>query len=169
MAGDTTLSQHEAIEEFWKHVTNRTTVMLGLSGAHDLQPMTAFTEQDDSVIWFFTRNDTDLAREVAAHGDGRLVFNSPDDKLFADVTGELAIDHDAARIDRYWNPVVAAWYPDGKDDPHLTLLRFAPQRGQIWASKQGLARFAFEITRANVTKTEPRLGGTSKVDFGRPH
>jgi general stress protein 26 len=27
-------------------------------------------------------------------------------------------------IDRLWNPFIAAWYEEGKDDPKLCLLRF---------------------------------------------
>ena len=33
-------------------------------------------------------------------------------------------------MDRYWNPVLSAWYPDGKDDPRLTLLRFDVDDGE---------------------------------------
>lgn len=158
------VSQREALDQFWKHVKNRTTVMLGLAAQNHAQPMTAFTEPDDGVIWFFTRDDTDLANDVGVGTEGRLIFNS-EDELFADVTGALTPAHDRERIDRYWNPVVAAWYPAGKDNPHLTLLRFEPQEGQVWVSKQGLLRFAFEITRANMTKTPPDLGGKADVRF----
>jgi len=158
------ISQREALDQFWQQVKDRTTVMLGLSAQNHAQPMTAFTEPDDGVIWFFTRDDTHLVSDLGAGAEGRLIFSSNDD-LFADVTGALTPAHDRSRIDKYWNPVVAAWYPEGKDDSHLTLLRFEPQDGQIWVSKQGLLRFAFEITRANMTKTLPDLGGRADVSF----
>jgi len=160
------LSSAEAATEFWQHVKNGTTVMLGVNAVDQLtQPMTAFTESDDGVIWFFTRNDTDIAHDAATDADGRLIFASKDQEVFADVTGTLQVRHDRARIEKYWNPMVAAWYPEGKDDPHLTLLCFTPHQGQVWVSKQGLIRLVFEVTKANITKTMPDVGGSAEVQF----
>ncbi|MGE3335016.1 MAG: pyridoxamine 5'-phosphate oxidase family protein [Rhodospirillaceae bacterium] len=159
------ISNSEAIREFWDHLKDRTTVMLGAAGGDRMQPMTAFSEPDNELVWFFTRNDTDLAQEAVGTTDARLIFAAKDEKLFADISGALVIEHDRGRIDRYWNPVVAAWYPDGKDDPHLTLMKFSPRAGQVWVSQKGLFGFAFEITKANVAKTQPDLGGSAKVTF----
>ena len=41
-------------------------------------------------------------------------------------------------IDRLWNRFVAAWYAGGKADPKLCLLRFDPERGQIWLNENSL-------------------------------
>ena len=52
--------------------------------------------------------------------------------------GELFADNDRATIDRLWNPFVAAWFEGGKDDPNLQLLRFEPDRAQIWLNENSL-------------------------------
>jgi len=163
-----TLSAEEAVRQFWASLTDRSTVMLGVHGSDErLQPMTAFSEPETGLIWFFTRNDTDLARETRPGSEGRMIFAARNEELFADISGTLLIDCDRPRINKYWNAVVAAWYPEGKDDPHLTLLRFQPKNGQVWISKQGLLRFAFQVTKANVAKTKPDLGGSAEVTFPR--
>jgi general stress protein 26 len=59
--------------------------------------------------------------------------------------------------------VLAAWYPEGKDDPHLMILRFDGEDGRIWVSDGGLVKFAFEIAKANLTKTLPDAGGVTDV------
>ena len=69
-------------------------------------------------------------------------------------------------IDRYWNPVLAAWYPDGKDDPHLTILRFDADDGRVWVNEGGFFKFAYEIAKANLTKTLPDSGGVRDVNLG---
>jgi general stress protein 26 len=145
----TQLTDADAVREFWDHS----------------QPMTAFTEPADQLIWFFSRNDTDFAAQVAAGAEGRLIFMSKDQEVYADVIGQLSLAHDKDRIARYWNPMVAAWYPDGQDDSHLTLIRFIPNRGQIWVSKQGLLSLAFQVAKANITKTMPDVGGNAEVVF----
>lgn len=159
------ISNTEAIDEFWDHLKDRTTVMLGAVGGDRTQPMTVFAERDNELMWFFTRNDTDLAQEAVGTTDARMIFGSKDEKLFADISGTLSIEHDRGRIDKYWNPVVAAWYPDGKEDPHLTLMKFSPRSGQVWVSQKGLLGFAFEITKANIAKTMPDIGDSAKVTF----
>jgi general stress protein 26 len=50
----------------------------------------------------------------------------------------LSVDNDRAVIDRLWNRFVAAWYEHGKDDPKLALLRFDPDRGEIWLDGSSL-------------------------------
>lgn len=137
--GDRILTAAEAEEEFWDHLKTSNTGMLGLDqpGYHS-QPMTAFREEETGTIWFFTRDDTDLARDAALPDQSAMfTYGSKDQEVWACIHGTLTRAHDRERIDRFWNPILAAWYPEGKDDPHLTLLRFDADDGRIWVSKQG--------------------------------
>ena len=165
MADDKTNSA-DAAQEFWKHLGDSTTVMLGINAPEQhTQPMTAFAEPDNNTIWFFTRDDLDLAREVRAGQDARMILMSKDREVYADIRGALDCLRDRARIDKYWGPMVAAWYPQGKDDPHLILLRFVPEEGQVWVSDKGIIRLAFEVAKANITHTAPKAGGVADVSF----
>jgi len=162
------LTAADAEKEFWDSLKTSNTGMLGLDqpGYHS-QPMTAFREEETGTIWFFTRDDTDLARDAAVgSGQGAMfTYQSKDQKVFACIHGDLSLDHDRQRIDRYWNPVLSAWYPDGKDDPHLTMLRFQADDGRVWVSDKGVLGFAFEITKANLTKTPPDVGDVADIDL----
>jgi len=40
-------------------------------------------------------------------------------------------------IERLWNPIIASWYKDGKDDPDLLLLRFDTERADVWEANTG--------------------------------
>ncbi len=161
------LSAAEAEKEFWKHLKDSNTGMLGLDqpGYHS-QPMTAFREEETGTIWFFSRNDSDLARDAAIPDQSAMfTYASKDQEVWACIHGTLSVSHDQERIDRFWNPVVAAWYPEGKDDPHLTLLRFDADDGQIWLSKKGPVKFMYEIAKANLTKSIPDVGSVAKVNL----
>ncbi len=165
MADDLTAA--EAEKEFWKHLKSSNTGMLGLDqpGYHN-QPMTGFREEETGTIWFFTRDDTDFARDVAVGGQtGMFTYQSKDQQVYACIHGDLSIDQNRERIDKYWNPVLAAWYPEGKDDPHLTLIRFDGDDGRVWVSKKGPVGFMFEIAKANLTKTLPDAGGVADVNL----
>jgi len=167
--GDKTLTAAEAEDAFWDHLKKSNTGMLGLDqpGYH-AQPMTAFREAETGTIWFFTRDDTDLARDTALPGGQSAMFHygSKDQNVWACIHGQLSVHgHDREIIDRHWNPVLAAWYPDGKDDPHLTILKFDGDHGRIWVNQGGLFKFAWEIAKANATDTLPDTGGVRDVNL----
>lgn len=161
-----TLSPAEAQDAFWKSLKSSNTGMLGLEqpGYHS-QPMTAFRDEETSTLWFFTRDDTALSKDVAEAGQSAMfTYGSKDQKVWACIHGRLSVHgHDAAIIDEHWNPILAAWYPEGKTDPHLTLLRFEADDGRIWVSDGGLVKFAYEIAKANLTKTLPDAGDVADV------
>lgn len=164
---DTILSPADAEQAFWEHLKESNTGMLGLDqpGYHS-QPMTAFREEETGTIWFFTRNDTDLAKDAALPDQSAVfTYGSKDQEVWASIHGTLSVDNDRSRIDKYWNPILGAWYPEGKDDPHLMLLRFDAADGRIWVSKKGPVRFMMEIAKANLTKTLPDAGGVADVNL----
>ena len=118
------------------------TMMLGLDGVEDghARPMTAQVENDQSPIWFFASRDNELVHKLGAGKGNRAIatFASKGHDLFATVHGHLRIDNDRAVIDRLWNRYVAAWYPGGKDDPKLALLRLDGERAEIWEDASSL-------------------------------
>ena len=59
------LTPAKAEEAFWDSLKKSNTGLLGLDqpGYH-AQPMTAFRDEETGTIWFFTRDDTDLARDA---------------------------------------------------------------------------------------------------------
>jgi len=135
-------NEAEIEEKFWKALKSDMTMMLGLSGVDDehSQPMTAQVDEDQTrgPIWFFTSKDVQL---VKAMGQGHRAFASFTSKghdLFASLQGELVLDNDRATIERLWNRFVAAWYPGGKDDPKLQLIRLEPEHAQIWLNENNV-------------------------------
>ena len=163
---DQVLSPAEAEDQFWKHLKSSNTGMLGIDrpGYH-AQPMTAFRHEETGTIWFFTRTDTDLVADAGGGADAMFTYGSKDQEVWACFHGKLTVDKNQAVIDQHWNPIVAAWYPEGKDDPHLTLLRFDGDEGRVWVSKKGPVGFFYEIAKANLTKTTPDAGGVADVNL----
>ena len=163
---DAVHDQGEAERRLWKEIDDARFGMLGVpaTGGH-FQPMTAFAEPDDNALWFFASNDNDLIKAVQ-DGEDKAMFivQAKDQDYQACVGGRLSEDRDRERIERYWTPMVAAWFPRGKDDPTLTLLRLDLGDAQTWISK-GAVRFAWEIAKANVTGDRPDVGRQEHVNL----
>lgn len=120
--------------KFWKAVGSDRTVMLGLEGVSEgyPRPMTAQLDGEHGPIWFFTSKDNALAQLLTGERRAFATFASKGHDLFATVHGTLAVDNDRAKVDKLWNRFVAAWFPQGKDDPKLLLLRLDPEHAEIW-------------------------------------
>ncbi|MDB5458806.1 MAG: hypothetical protein JWO72_547 [Caulobacteraceae bacterium] len=163
--------QAELEKRLWKEIGKARYGMLGVVGcvpAHHFQPMAAFCEPENDQIWFFSRNDTDLAGMVEQGADAMFMIQAKDQDFQACVHGRLAQRPDRARMDRYWNAVVSAWCPEGKDDARMTLLRLDVSDAQVWLSEANPLAFAFQIGKANLTHREPNLGESRVLDIGTP-
>jgi general stress protein 26 len=134
-------TEQELEAKFWKALKSDRTMMLGLDGVDDghTRPMTAIAEDSRSPLWFFASTDNALVAALG-HGTTRAIaaFTAKDHALFATVHGRLSIDNDRAVIDRLWNSFIAAWYPGGKDDPKLALLRLDAERAEIWLNESNV-------------------------------
>jgi len=132
----------ELTHSFWTHLRSDMTVMAGLVAEDGhMRPLTAQLDGDGDrgPIWFFTARDTDLAEALAGQArKGSLTFAAKSHDIFACVHGTFVLDNDRAVIDRLWNRFIAAWYEDGKDDPKLALLRFDPEKAEIWENASSL-------------------------------
>ena len=138
--GDAMPSPQELEAKFWKSLKSDMTMMLGLDGVEDghTRPMTAQVENGRGPIWFFTAKDNAMVQKLSGGHRAIATFASKGHDLFATVHGSVRLDNDRAVIDRLWNPFVAAWYEQGKDDPKLALLRLDPERAEIWENASSL-------------------------------
>ncbi|AMN40443.1 pyridoxamine 5'-phosphate oxidase family protein [Rhodoplanes sp. Z2-YC6860] len=129
-------SPQEIEEKFWSALASDMTMMLGLDGVEDghARPMTAQLDGERGPIWFFTSTDNTIVQKLNAGSHDRAIatFVDKGHDIFATVHGSLTVDTNRGVIEKLWNRYIAAWYKGGKDDPKLSLLRFDPERAEIW-------------------------------------
>jgi general stress protein 26 len=162
---DKDLSPEELRERLWKELDEARIVMLGLVGGepHHMQPMAAFGDRTGDAIWFFTKKDTDLVQQTGSGHDAMVCIMAKDQEFQACIHGVLHQDIDRAKLEQFWSPYVSAWYPDGKDDPELTMVRLDPKDARVWVSKRGPIAYPLQIAKANATHTEPDISGKADV------
>ncbi|APW71850.1 MULTISPECIES: pyridoxamine 5'-phosphate oxidase family protein [Sphingopyxis] len=148
-------------QDFWKALDASPYVMVGMTGEHAHHiPMNAQLDKDaDGAFWFFTATDNRLAGGGAA----MVQFASKGHDLFACLAGTLRPETDRAVLDKLWNNGVAAWYPGGKDDPKLVLLRFDIGDAEIWTAEPGL-KGMFKLA-TGMTMKEGELGQHARVSL----
>ncbi len=125
----------ELKHKFWRAMVDSPFVFLARDhDPHSAVPMTAQLDKDaESAIWFFTGRD----HHIASGGAATATFAGKGHDLFARFDGHLSEETDQGRIDQFWSPMIEAWFPQGKADPNLLLLRMNLGRAEIWNSDMG--------------------------------
>jgi len=139
----------ELKHKFWEAMVDSPFVMLQLDSAADsAAPMTAQLDKHaNHAIWFFTSRDNRFAEAGAA----TATFLSKGHDVFARFAGNLVEETDRARLDKQWNNWVEAWFPGGKDDPNLLMLRMDLGDASIWAGELGVINTAKMALGMDVT------------------
>ena len=133
-------------KKFWKELDDSPFIMLGLKGVEDdrTRPMTAqidFPEgrdkEDGGPIYFFASKSDGVGQAIRGTGRAVATFAGKGHGVFAHIHGTLVATDEKAVIERLWNPLIASWYKDGKDDPDLQLLRFDTESAEVWEATPG--------------------------------
>ncbi|WP_423142692.1 pyridoxamine 5'-phosphate oxidase family protein [Parablastomonas sp. CN1-191] len=135
-------------DKFWHEMDDSPFVMLQLDNDPDgAAPMTAQLDKDARhAIWFFTGKDSRFARMGAA----TATFASKGHDTFARFAGTLVEETSRGRLDKQWSNFVEAWFPGGKDDPNLLMLRMDLGDASIWSGEMGVLGTAKTALGMNV-------------------
>ncbi len=118
------------------------------------RPM-AIAGLDDRIgVYLVTDINSLKVEEISTNPHATLTFQSA--KKFASVRGELAILRDRQLIEQMWKEVWKVWFPEGKTDPNIALLKFTAHEGEYWdnAGMQGL-KYVYDAARAYITGEPP--------------
>lgn len=128
------------------------------------RPMAVAQIDESDYIWFFTKRSSPKVDQMQqSQHKVNLSFADADDSNYVSVSGTGQEIDDQAKVDELWSPQVKAWFPEGKEDPELTLLKVHIDMAEYWsASDSKMVRF-FQQAAAVVTGDTPKMGENEKV------
>jgi len=115
------------------------------------RPMSIQEVDDDGCLWCFSADDSDKNHQLIEDDRVQLFFANPNQSEFMSVFGRATVVRDRERIAELWTPIVKAWFKEGKDDPHLTLLRVQPIEAYYWDTKNNKMIALVKILASTVT------------------
>ncbi len=158
------MSSPEHKEKIWNYIKDINVAMMVTDdqGGLHARPMHLVQDDYDGTIWFFTKADAQKVDEL--HHDRRvcLTFSDDDKGVHVSLTGRANLSYDRTLIEKFWNPVVAAWFPEGKESSDCALLEIKITKGEHWDATGNPIKFLYEITKANMTDQKPDLGENHK-------
>ena len=125
-------TQAEAMKKLTELVKDISIAMLTTveaDGSLHSRPM-GTQDMQDGNLWFFLKDDSRKAREVGK--DSRVNVSYVNSSTWVSVSGTATIVRDQAKIDELWKESLKAWFPQGKAEPHLALMKVEMQEGEYW-------------------------------------
>ena len=159
------MSSPEHKQKIWKMIKDiQVGMLVTLDGEMPrARPMHLVQKEYDGKLWFFTRRSAEKVSETNRDHDVCLSFSDQDKGVYVSLSGTANLTDDRELIEKYWNPFVAAWFTDGKDDPDIALLEIDVQMGEHWKATENKAFQLYEFAKANVKKdATPNIGENEK-------
>ena len=128
------------------------------------RPMAVSQVDEDGAVWFFTKTTSGKVDEVSHYREVNLSFAKPDRNSYLSVTGTAYLNQDKRLIDELWSKMLEAWFPKGKDDPELGLLKVVPEEAEYWDSTTSKMVQLFHIGKALATDSRYDEGKHEKLE-----
>ena len=132
------LSNQEAIEKLKNLAEGKMCLLCTKeNGKLVSRPMGASQVDESGDIWFFSAKSSNKNRQVKADPEVYLMFIEAGKQHYLSLTTQVEFVQDQQKVDELWNDFMKAWFPGGKQDPEISLLRASVVSGHYWDEKDG--------------------------------
>jgi general stress protein 26 len=160
------MSQADSRRVIWSHIQNIGTCMLVTYDGEDMRarPMRGIARPDENAVWFISDAHSEKDDELAAHPRACLTFADMKDQNFVSLSGSVTRVDDRAIVAELWNEAAEAYFPNGKDDPSVILLKFVAAKGEYWDSPSNPIILAIKFLQAKMTSERPNMGVNEEIE-----
>ncbi|MEJ8756582.1 pyridoxamine 5'-phosphate oxidase family protein [Pontibacter sp. H259] len=129
------------------------------------RPMRNMQIKEDGIIWFFTGYESAKSHELKNDSHVNLSYADPSNNLYVSVSGRASLSRDKAKIDELWNPAMKAWFPEGKDDPNVGLIKVTIDKAEYWDSPNSAVVHLYGVVKAAITGEPAHPGENKKINL----
>jgi general stress protein 26 len=131
-------------------------------GSLRARPMALAEAEPDGTLWFATDRHSGKMDELDR--DGHVVVTMQSKTKFVSLSGTARAVDDRAKLSQLWKVEWKVWFPGGKDDPNITLLRVDGTAGEYWdnSGASGL-KYLIEAGKALLSGERPSVDDDPKV------
>ena len=130
------------------------------------RPMSANGDIDpNGDLWFFTGVSSHKVSEIEKLPKVNVSFADPENQHYVSITGKAQLVRDRNKIEELWKPEFKMWFPEGKEDPEIALLRISLEKPEYWDSPSSTIGYALSFVSSLVTGKEPDFGENKKLEF----
>lgn len=119
----------------YKYISDMRFAMLTTVEANGVlrtRPMTTQQTEFDGDLWFFASKNSVQELEKQHKPQANAAYSDPEKNIYVSMSGQVEIVHDKQKIKQLWNPVVAAYFDKGADDPEVILICLHVDQVEYW-------------------------------------
>ncbi len=159
-------SQTEATDKIWSLIKDIHVAMLTTTdpnGSLYSRPMA--TQQDDfhGELSFLTSGHSGKIGEVEDNAQVNLTYVDTHKSTFVSLSGSARLDRDRNRIRELWHPTFKAWFPNGVDDPDITVLTVRVEEAEYWDAPSSALIRNFRILERAVRGGEGKVSDHARM------
>ena len=164
--------QHEAFEgdpvaklgELLRDIRFAMLTTIDEAGKLVSRPLSTRAIDFDGDLWFFTDDRSEKIAQIQRNPNVNLGYASKDQETHVSVSGTASMLRDQRRIHELWNAIDNAYF-QGKDDPHLVLLKVEVESAEYWDTPGNFFTKTLSFARALATHDPSRLGENATLEL----
>jgi general stress protein 26 len=117
-------------------------------------PMYTVQSECEGSLWFFASFNGQRVKEMEFNRNVNLSYSSPEKGIYVSICGEAEFVRDEEKIDELWKPMFEAWFPRGKKDSQLSLLKINMKNAFCWDPAEGHMSSLWDISEAIAVEKE---------------
>jgi general stress protein 26 len=119
------------------------------------RPMAIAQVDDSGDIWFISERHTGKIDEIQFHHKVHVTCQRDRD-YYLSLSGMAELVDDRGKVADIWKEPYKVWFPNGKEDPDLVLIRLEPESAEFWdnAGEKKL-QYTIDSIRAYMTGSKP--------------
>ena len=158
----------EAIKKINELIKGKQIAMLtsvANDGSFHARPMAVLDVDFDGDVWFFTKKDAPKVDQIQDEPRVNVAYSDPANQDYVSLSGRARLVIDQALNEKYWQPQFEAWFPDGLDDPQLSLLKIEVDGAEYWDSPSSTIAHVKGFIQTKITGEQQSVGENAKVDI----
>lgn len=159
-------SNREAIEklrELIKGIDIAMFTTVDEDGTLRSRPMGTQEAEFDGDLWFITSVDTGKVPEIQKEQQVNVSYGDPGSHRYVSVSGKATVIDDRAKVEEFWQPIYKAYFPEGKDDPKLRVIKVVVEKAEYWESPGGIIPTVIAFARAMLGDENVDIGENEKL------
>ncbi|HEY0784821.1 MAG TPA: pyridoxamine 5'-phosphate oxidase family protein [Acidobacteriaceae bacterium] len=150
------------IGELIKDIQMAMLTTITAAGTLHSRPMATHQGRFEGELLFLTPAHSGKVEEIQQDAEASLTYVDAKHAFLA-VRGRASLSADRELIETLWNPSYKAWFPAGKDDPEIRVLKVKVEEAEYWdAPSSAIVRSAKILARA-VSGGKTKVGEHARV------
>ncbi len=139
---------------------------LAADGTLVSRPLQTLQIDADNALWFFTSTASGKIDDIRRDSRVNLAYANPAKKIFVTVSGHAEIVVDRNKVDELWSPAQTIFFPQGRSDPALSLLKVTPDAARYWQGTESVVTTLLKFGRAVLKGEAADIGRSRDLDLG---